>query len=57
MFGNSMEDNSGSKIIVFAVSGNLYIPACTDINTTYVLTNNFTNCYEDIPVSSIFAVT
>jgi hypothetical protein len=52
-----MEDNSGSKIIVFAVSGNLYIPACTDINTTYVLTNNFTNCYEDIPVSSIFAVT
>ena len=31
-----LEDNSGSKIIVYADSGNLYIPACTNINTTYV---------------------
>ncbi len=45
-----LEKISGSKIFVYADSGNFYIPACTNINTTYVLTNNFTDCYEDIPV-------
>jgi hypothetical protein len=45
-----IEDNSGNKIIVYADSGNLYVPTCTKVNTTYILTNNFSNCYEDLPV-------
>jgi hypothetical protein len=32
-----IEDSSGNRIIVYADGGNLYVPTCTNINSTYIL--------------------
>jgi hypothetical protein len=45
-----IEDSSGNCIIVYADGGNLYVPTCTNINSTYICTNNFSNFYKNLPV-------
>ena len=45
-----IEDTSGNKIVVYADSGNIFIPTCVDVSIIHILTDNYTNCFEDLPV-------